>query len=150
MTGQTDLTSNGKPWGWFAADGKTPIATGDDWHKWDCPQAKWSDPFYICEMTGEQMPTDSVKEPCPTKDAGQGREQCTRCGAFFIFPHSPASAALEAEKTVSQPNRTDFSTWKRETLERFARQAADENKQLREDVRAALAAFRHFVKEALK
>ena len=52
--------------------------------------------------------------------------------------------------TPERRNRTDFSTWKRETLERFARQAADENKQLREDVRAALAAFRHFVKEALK
>ena len=52
--------------------------------------------------------------------------------------------------TPEQPNRTDFKAWSRENLERFARQAADENKQLREDVRAALAAFRHFVKKGLK
>lgn len=47
--------------------------------------------------------------------------------------------------TVTLPNaqaRTDFSTWDRETLERFARQAADENRQLREDLRVALDAFR--------
>jgi len=37
---------------------------------------------------------------------------------------------------------TDFATWKRETLEQFARQAADENKQLKEDLKAALAAWR--------
>lgn len=40
------------------------------------------------------------------------------------------------------PPKTDFSTWKRETLEDFARAAADENLILKEDLKAALAAWR--------
>lgn len=39
----------------------------------------------------------------------------------------------------------DFALWSRENLERFAREAADENKQLREDLRAALDAYRRAV-----
>ena len=35
---------------------------------------------------------------------------------------------------------TDFRDWKREMLEQFAQQAAEENLQLREDLKAALAA----------
>lgn len=38
--------------------------------------------------------------------------------------------------------RTDFSTWERTTLEQFARQAADENRELRADLRLALDAYR--------
>ena len=37
---------------------------------------------------------------------------------------------------------TDFSTWDRATLERFAREVADENKQLREDVQMLLKQLR--------
>ena len=37
---------------------------------------------------------------------------------------------------------TDFRDWKRETLEQFAQQSAEENLQLREDLKAALAAWR--------
>jgi hypothetical protein len=44
--------------------------------------------------------------------------------------------------------RTDFSTWDRPTLERFAREAADENRELRADLRAALDAYRFAVSEA--
>lgn len=36
----------------------------------------------------------------------------------------------------------DFSTWDRATLERFAREAADENRELRQDLRIALDAYR--------
>jgi hypothetical protein len=39
----------------------------------------------------------------------------------------------------------DFSTWDRLTLERFAREAADENRELRADLRAALDAYRQAV-----
>jgi hypothetical protein len=39
----------------------------------------------------------------------------------------------------------DFTLWKRENLEAFARQAADENKQLREDLKLALEAWRKCV-----
>lgn len=38
--------------------------------------------------------------------------------------------------------KTDFKNWDRETLERFAREASDENVQLKEDLKAALAAWR--------
>jgi hypothetical protein len=43
------------------------------------------------------------------------------------------------------PNRTDFKNWERETLEQFAREAADENLVLRTDLRAALDAYRKLV-----
>lgn len=46
------------------------------------------------------------------------------------------------------PNRTDFTTWKRENLEAFARQAADENLVLRHDLRLALDAWRREVHHA--
>lgn len=41
----------------------------------------------------------------------------------------------------------DFTTWDRATLERFAREAADENRELRADLRAALDAYRGLVRE---
>jgi hypothetical protein len=40
------------------------------------------------------------------------------------------------------PGRTDFRTWERATLERFAREAADENLILRTQLKDALAAWR--------
>ena len=41
--------------------------------------------------------------------------------------------------------QADFSLWKRENLEKFARQAADENRELRENLKLALAAWRKCV-----
>jgi hypothetical protein len=43
---------------------------------------------------------------------------------------------------------TDFATWKRETLEQFARDAAEENLQLKEDLKTALAAWRNELQKA--
>ena len=43
------------------------------------------------------------------------------------------------------PNRTDFKLWSRENLEAFARQAADENLVLRDDIRLLRAAWRKAV-----
>jgi len=43
------------------------------------------------------------------------------------------------------PQRTDFKNWSRENLERFARQAADENLVLRDDLKNALAAWRQAI-----
>jgi hypothetical protein len=40
------------------------------------------------------------------------------------------------------PNRTDFKSWSRESLEAFARQAADENLVLQANVAALLAQWR--------
>jgi len=48
------------------------------------------------------------------------------------------------------PNRTDFKDWKRETLEKFAREAADENLVLRTQLKDALNAWRKLVKETDK
>ena len=45
------------------------------------------------------------------------------------------------------PGRTDFTTWSRDGLERFARIAADENLVLRTDLKATLAAWRQAVIE---
>lgn len=53
-----------------------------------------------------------------------------------------------AAETIPLVGPTDFRMWDRAVLERFARQAADENKQLRADLRAALDAWRAAVKEA--
>jgi len=41
--------------------------------------------------------------------------------------------------------KADFTQWDRETLEEIARQAVDENKQLREDNKALLSAWRKLV-----
>jgi len=45
------------------------------------------------------------------------------------------------------PGRTDFSQWTRQGLEQFARQAADENLVLRENLKAVHEAWRKLVKE---
>jgi len=46
------------------------------------------------------------------------------------------------------PNRTDFKKWDRENLERFARQAADENLVLSANLRVALDAWRELVRRS--
>ena len=38
--------------------------------------------------------------------------------------------------------KTDFKTWERERLEKFARDAADENRELRQQVNDLLRAYR--------
>jgi hypothetical protein len=43
---------------------------------------------------------------------------------------------------------TDFSTWKRETLEQFARDASADNDQLKADLKTALAAWRAELQKA--
>jgi len=48
------------------------------------------------------------------------------------------------------PNRTDFKSWSRETLEDFARRAADENLALRIDNKVLLEQWRALVREATK
>lgn len=43
---------------------------------------------------------------------------------------------------------TDFSTWERATLEQFARESTEENLQLKEDLKTALAAWRNELQKA--
>lgn len=84
------LVIPGKNWGWF--DSKdVPIATGDNWHKWICPNRKW-----VYNATYENPYTDEVmySEPyledmhtsCPTKSPSAKLEVCTRCGNKFVYP----------------------------------------------------------------
>lgn len=62
---------------------------------------------------------------------------CTECG------EGPVNVLGQPS-----PNRTDFSAWSRPTLEQFARQVADENLVLRDDLKNALAAWRQAVRES--
>lgn len=80
-----DLTKNGKPWGWFDPQGK-PIATGDDWHRWECPRREWVPVGYEHYITGEWIDEGFAPQNCPTKIDGPKRECCTRCGNVFIYP----------------------------------------------------------------
>jgi hypothetical protein len=73
-------------WGWFKADG-APIAVGDEWHKWVCPQRKWVSVGYEHDWTGEWVDEGLALEPgCPTRSTGPKREVCDRCGNVFIYP----------------------------------------------------------------
>ena len=49
--------------------------------------------------------------------------------------------AARPKESTTMP-KADFTLWKRENLEAFARQAADENKTLRDDLKLALEAWR--------
>lgn len=49
---------------------------------------------------------------------------------------------------MTEPIKTDFKTWERETLERFAREVADENARLREDNALLLRQWRAAVLES--
>jgi len=46
---------------------------------------------------------------------------------------------------MPQSSVTDFATWDRETLNKFARDAVNEIKALREELRVALDAYRKLV-----
>ncbi len=73
-------------WGWFDKDGK-PIAVGDEWHKWVCPQHHWETPWWKHPITGEQVEGETVRiMHCKFVDDGPKREHCERCGNAFIYP----------------------------------------------------------------
>lgn len=75
-------------WGWFKADG-APIAVGDEWHKWVCPNRKYVPSGYECGYSGEWIDGGFVLEPasvCPVVSRGPKLEECTKCGNKFIYP----------------------------------------------------------------
>lgn len=61
---------------------------------------------------------------------------------MFYRDWCPECANERRRGDVPAPNRTDFSTWDRKTLEQFARDAADENLLLREQTALLIAAWR--------
>lgn len=48
---------------------------------------------------------------------------------------------------MKEQMQTDFSTWERATLERLARELADENEQLKKDLKTAMTAWRVLLKK---
>lgn len=74
-------------WGWFDKDGK-PIAVGDEWHKWVCPQHHWERPIWEHPITGEPYEAeDAVRVMgCKMKYIEPKLEVCEVCGNKFIYP----------------------------------------------------------------
>ncbi len=73
-------------WGYFDKDDK-PVAVGDEWHKWVCPQRKYVPTGYEHSFTGEWIDEGLQLEPqCRMKDAGFKLEVCPKCGMKFRYP----------------------------------------------------------------
>lgn len=73
-------------WGWFKADG-TPIAVGDAWHDWICPERKYVPMGYEHPWTGEWIDEGYHLEPgCRTNTLNAKCEECPKCGNRFIYP----------------------------------------------------------------
>ena len=85
----------------------------------------------------------SYNHQCPTD--GQWYRILEDKGCVVCGEGVPVNALGEPS-----PGRTDFSKWTRGGLEMFAREAADENLVLRNDLKYALASWRQAVKENLK
>ncbi len=77
--------SEQKTWGLFAVDG-APVATGNDWYKWNCPHKQWTTPSMEHPITGESIDLDPVEIPCPFKFMGGKMDRCTKCGIEFHYP----------------------------------------------------------------
>jgi len=73
-------------WGWFDKDGK-PIAVGDEWHKWVCPQRKWVPAGYVHSFTEEWIDEGLQLEPqCRAESVSVKLERCPKCGMEFRYP----------------------------------------------------------------
>ena len=77
-------------WGYLRRDGSRlePVAVGDAWHDWVCPNRKWVyGETYIHPYSGEECETEPYLESaCRMKSAGPKREECPRCDVIFIYP----------------------------------------------------------------
>jgi len=74
-------------WGWFDKDGK-PIAVGDEWHKWKCPQHHYEPAGYEHPFTGEWIDEGYTKvEHCRMRTTDKPKfSECSTCGNQFIYP----------------------------------------------------------------
>lgn len=72
-------------WGLFNKDG-TPLAVGDEWHKWKCPQEAWATHQFVHPITGEDDEVVSVPVPCPFKHVSVKLDRCEKCGVEFRYP----------------------------------------------------------------
>ncbi len=73
-------------WGYFDKDGK-PVAVGDEWHKWVCPQRKWVPSGYVHSFTEEWIDEGlRLEDRCEMITDGIKHEHCVKCGMQFIYP----------------------------------------------------------------
>lgn len=73
-------------WGYFDKDGK-PVAVGDEWHKWICPQRKYVLVGYKHTYTDEWINEGfQLEDRCPMTTVSAKRETCAKCGMVFIYP----------------------------------------------------------------
>lgn len=76
-------------WGYFRRDGSRlePVAVGDAWHAWQCPNKQWRRNMVEDYETGEIV-WDGTYEavPCPMKTDHAKQDSCTRCEIIFIYP----------------------------------------------------------------
>lgn len=73
-------------WGYFNPDG-TPIAVGDEWHKWICPQRQYEPTGYKDGWTEEWIDTGLQLQPyCAMKTINPKLERCEQCGVEFRYP----------------------------------------------------------------
>ena len=76
-------------WGYFKRDGSRlePVAVGDAWHAWECPNRKWlRGEKYIHPYSGEECEDEPHLDTCPMRSAEPKREECARCAVVFIYP----------------------------------------------------------------
>lgn len=76
-------------WGFFRRDGSRlePVAVGDTWHDWMCPNRRWQrGETYEHPYTGEQCESDPHLPKCPMRSVDPKHDECTRCAVVFIYP----------------------------------------------------------------
>lgn len=73
-------------WGYFDKSGN-PVAVGDEWHKWICPERKYEPTGYEHHITGEWIDTGMQLQPhCAMKSIDAKLERCERCAMEFRYP----------------------------------------------------------------
>lgn len=72
-------------WGLFDKAG-APLAVGDAWHRWTCPQQKWEATAYEHPITGEMVDQEPAPVPCPFKNVTPKLDRCSACGMEFRYP----------------------------------------------------------------
>lgn len=74
-----------KSWGLFnAAD--QPVATGDAWHSWQCPQQQFVSSGYEHPITCEWVDEGLKSVACPFNYTSPKVDTCSKCGMVFKYP----------------------------------------------------------------
>lgn len=73
-----------KPFGFFGPDGN-PVATGDAWHDWTCPNPVYRLVEVMDEWSGEVY-HETQKVLCPWDATSTKTDTCSKCGMVFRYP----------------------------------------------------------------